>query len=203
MIIGWSLSSSGLELDVAGHGCGVAVELGRLRGVSSSVPARGSDCVSQDPSHDGVDKSGVDEGDVVEVRLVPEFEGWRLLGVYALCVCVDSSGCAVGLVVGDVFYQLEERFAHAAVGVHHEWDEFLVRSERSLLVLAVFDRLRGLDDVGFGMALALAGLGLARRVLSLADDVCDRGVEQEGCIYFVPSKVYYFCLLYTSPSPRD
>ena len=106
MIIGWSLSSSGLELDVAGHGCGVAVELGRLRGVSSSVPARGSDCVSQDPSHDGVDKSGVDKGDVVEVRLVPEFEGWRLLGVYALCVCVDSSGCAVGLVVGDFFYQL-------------------------------------------------------------------------------------------------
>jgi hypothetical protein len=31
------------------------------------------------------------------------------------------------------------------------------------------------------VALALAGLGLARRVLSLADDVCDRGVEQEGC----------------------
>ena len=90
------LSSSGLELDVAGHGCGVAVELGRLRGVSSSVPARGGDCVSQDPSHDGVDKSGVDKGDVVEVRLVPEFEGWRLLGVHALCVCVDSSGCAVG-----------------------------------------------------------------------------------------------------------
>jgi hypothetical protein len=27
----------------------------------------------------------------VEVRLVPEFEGWRLLGVHALCVCVDSS----------------------------------------------------------------------------------------------------------------
>jgi hypothetical protein len=26
--------------------------------------------------------------------------------VYALCVCVDSSGCAVGLVVGDFFYQL-------------------------------------------------------------------------------------------------
>ena len=45
----------------------------------------------------------VDEGDVVEVRLVPEFEGWRLLGVYALCVCVDSSGCAVGLMVGDGF----------------------------------------------------------------------------------------------------
>ena len=39
--------------------------------MSSSVPARGCDCVSQD----GVDKSGVDEGDVVEVRLVPEFEG--------------------------------------------------------------------------------------------------------------------------------
>ncbi len=84
MVIGWSLSSSGLELDVADHGCGVAVELGRVRGVSSSVPARGSDCVSQDPSHDGVDKSGVDKGDVVEVRLVPEFEGWRLLGVHAL-----------------------------------------------------------------------------------------------------------------------
>ena len=45
----------------------------------------------------------------------------------------------------------------------------------------VFDRLRGLDDVGFRVALALAGLGLARRVLGLADDVCDRGVEQEGC----------------------
>ena len=67
-----------------------------------------------------------------------------------------------------------------------------MRSERSLLVLAIFDRLRGLDDVDFGVALALAGLRLARRVLSLADDVCDRGVEQEGCIYFVPSKVYYF-----------
>ena len=52
--------------------------------------------MSQDPSHDGVDESGVDKGDVVEVRLVPEFEGWRLLGVHALCVCVDSSGCAVG-----------------------------------------------------------------------------------------------------------
>ena len=62
--------------------------------------------MSQDPSHDGADKGDVDEGDVVEVRLVPEFEGWRLLGVYALCVCVDSSGCAVGLVVGDFFYQL-------------------------------------------------------------------------------------------------
>ena len=37
------------------------------------------------------------------------------------------------------------------------------------------------DDVDFGVTLALAGLGLARRVLSLADDVCDRGVEQEGC----------------------
>ena len=67
--------------------------------------------------HDGADEGDVDEGDVVEVRLVPEFEGWRLLGVHALCVCVDSSGCAVGLVVGDVFYQLEERFTHATVGV--------------------------------------------------------------------------------------
>ena len=70
-----------------------------------------------------------------------------------------------------------------------------MRSERGLLVLAIFDRLRGLDDVDFGVfgvALALTGLGMARRVLSLADDVCDRGVEQEGCIYFVPSKVYYF-----------
>ena len=69
----------------------------------SSVPARRCDRVSQDPSHDGADKRGVDEGDAVEVRLVPEFEGWRLLGVYALCVCVDSSGCAVGLMVGDGF----------------------------------------------------------------------------------------------------
>ena len=67
-----------------------------------------------------------------------------------------------------------------------------MRSERGLLVLAIFERLRGLDGIGFGGALALAGLRLARRVLSLADDVCDRGVEQEGCIYFVPSKVYYF-----------
>jgi hypothetical protein len=33
------------------------------------VPARGCDCVSQDPSHDGADKGDVDEGDVVEVRL--------------------------------------------------------------------------------------------------------------------------------------
>jgi hypothetical protein len=65
--------------------------------------ARRCDRVSQDPSHDGADKGDVDEGDVVEVRLVPEFEGWRLLGVYALCVCVGSSGCAVGLMVGDGF----------------------------------------------------------------------------------------------------
>lgn len=56
-----------------------------------------------------------------------------------------------------------------------------MRSGRGLLVLTIFARLRCLDRVGFGMALALAGLGLARRVLSLVDDVCDRGVEQEGC----------------------
>ena len=37
--------------------------------------------------HDGADDGDVDEGHVVEVRLVPEFEGWRLLGVHALCVC--------------------------------------------------------------------------------------------------------------------
>jgi hypothetical protein len=42
--------------------------------------------VSQDPSHDGVDKSGVDEGDVVEVRLVPEFEGGGS-SVCTPCVC--------------------------------------------------------------------------------------------------------------------
>ena len=102
VIIDSNLSSSGSEL-VAGHGCGVAVELGRLRGLSSSVPARGCDCVSQDPMHDGADDGDVDEGHVVEVRLVPELEGWRLLGVYALCVCVDSSGCAVSLMVGGVF----------------------------------------------------------------------------------------------------
>ena len=52
--------------------------------------------------HDGADDGDVDEGHVVEVRLVPELEGWRLLGVYALCVCVDSSGCAVSLMVGGV-----------------------------------------------------------------------------------------------------
>ena len=40
----------------------------------SSVPARRCDRVSQDPSHDGADKGDVDEGDVVEVRLVPECE---------------------------------------------------------------------------------------------------------------------------------
>ena len=50
--------------------------------------------MSQDPSHDGVDKSGVDKGDVVEVRLVPEFEGWRLLGVHALCCLLYTSDAA-------------------------------------------------------------------------------------------------------------
>lgn len=34
----------------------------------------------------GADKRGVDEGDAVEVRFVPEFEGRGLLGVHALCV---------------------------------------------------------------------------------------------------------------------
>ena len=42
--------------------------------------------MSQDPLHDGANKGDVDEGDVVEVRFVPEFEGRGLLGVHALCV---------------------------------------------------------------------------------------------------------------------
>ena len=54
--------------------------------------------MSQDPLHDGANKGDVDEGDVVEVRFVPEFEGRGLLGVHALCVVVvDGSryvGCA-------------------------------------------------------------------------------------------------------------
>ena len=58
--------------------------------------------------------------------------------------------------------------SHAVAGVHHEWDELLVRSGRGLLVLTIFARLRCLDRVGFGMALALAGLRLLCRALSLA-----------------------------------
>ena len=43
-----------------------------------------------------------------------------------------------------------------------------MRSGRGLLVLTIFARLRCLDRVGFGMALALAGLRLLCRALSLA-----------------------------------
>ena len=41
--------------------------------MSSSVPARGSDCVSQDPSHDGVDEGAVDEGDVANERIIDTY----------------------------------------------------------------------------------------------------------------------------------
>jgi hypothetical protein len=73
----------------------------------------------------------------------------------------------VGLMVGDVFYQLEERFTHATVGVHHEWNEFLVRSERGLLVLAIFDRLRGLDGLALGWLLPWRAWGWLAGSLAL------------------------------------
>ena len=90
----------------------------------------------------------------------------------------------MGGVCGDVFEEVEERFAHPSVRVHHERDEFLMH--RRCLVLVVLLSLAFHDGIAVGSRVALAGSWLARvvdcRVHDVGDgDVCedrDAGVSQ-------------------------
>ena len=88
-------------------------------------------------------------------------------------------------VCGDVFEEVEERFAHPSVRVHHERDEFLMHRRRRL-VLVVLVSLAFHDGVAVGGRGALAGSWLARVVGCRVHDVgdgdvcedCDAGVSQ-------------------------
>jgi hypothetical protein len=48
---------------------------------------------------------------------------------------LDVARGSVGGVTGNVFEEVEERFAHPSVCVHHERDEFLVHCARRGLIL--------------------------------------------------------------------
>ena len=93
---------------------------------------------SGNPSHERCDESDVYEGEVAQVDMVPELVGWfdgainglrSLVGwfdgaINGLRSLVDDvARGSVGGVTGNVFEEVEERFAHPSVCVHHERDE--------------------------------------------------------------------------------
>ena len=79
------------------------------------------------PLHERCDESDVYKGEVAQVDVVPELVGWFDGVIDGLCSLVDVARGSVGGVAGDVFEEVEERFAHPSVCVHHERDEFLVQ----------------------------------------------------------------------------
>ena len=82
---------------------------------------------SGDPLHERDDKSDVYEGEVAMVDSVSELVR-RVDGVVdGLRSLVDVARGSVGGVCSNVFEEVEERFAHPSVCVHHERDEFLVQ----------------------------------------------------------------------------
>ena len=60
---------------------------------------------------------------------------------------LDVARGSVGGVTGNVFEEVEERFAHPSVCVHHERDEFLVHCARRGLVLTVLSTIALCDGV--------------------------------------------------------
>ena len=98
---------------------------------------------------------------------------------------VDVARGSAGGVFGNVFEEVEERFAHPSARVHHERDEFLVH-RRGRRVLVVLVSLAFHDGVAVGGRVALAGSWLARVVGCRVHDVgdgdvcedCDAGVSQ-------------------------
>jgi len=102
--------------------------------LTSAVLAVVGDGRSGDPLHERGDKRDVYEGEVAKVDFVSELVR-RVDGVVdGLRSLVDVARGSVGGVCGDVFEEVEERFAHPSVRVHHERDEFLMhRRSRSLV----------------------------------------------------------------------
>ena len=63
------------------------------------------------------------KGEVAQMSMVPDLVG-RFDGVIdGLRSLVDVARGSVGGVTGNVFEEVEERFAHPSVCVHHERDE--------------------------------------------------------------------------------
>ena len=76
------------------------------------------------------------------MSMVPDLVG-RFDGVIdGLRSLVDVARGSVGGVTGNVFEEVEERFAHPSVCVHHERYEFLVHCGRRVLNLRFFSALR-------------------------------------------------------------
>ena len=118
---------------------------------------------SGNPLHERCDKSDVYEGEVAQVDMVPELVG-RFDGVIdGLRSLVDVARGSVGGVTGNVFEEVEERFAHPSVCVHHERDEFLVHCARRGLVLTVLSTIALCDGVGSRRRLTLTGLNTLKR----------------------------------------
>ena len=86
----------------------------------------------------------------------------------------------------NVFEEVEERFAHPSVRVHHERDELLMHRRSHSFVLVVLIGLANPEWVTVGDRVSLAGLRLACVVGCVAHDVgdgdvcedCDAGVSQ-------------------------
>ena len=119
---------------------------------------------SGDPLHERDDKRDVYEGEVSEVDTVSELVR-RVDGVVdGLRPLVDVARGSAGGECGDVFEEVEERFAHPSVRVHHERDEFLMHRRGRRLVLVVLVSLASHDGVAVGGRVALAGWWLAHVV---------------------------------------
>ena len=105
---------------------------------------------SGDPLHERDDKRDVYEGEVSEVDTVSELVR-RVDGVVdGLRPLVDVARGSAGGECGDVFEEVEERFAHPSVRVHHERDEFLMHRCGRRLVLVVLVSLASHDGVAVG-----------------------------------------------------
>ena len=90
---------------------------------------------SGDPLHERDDKRDVYEGEVSEVDTVSELVR-RVDGVVnGLRPLVDVARGSAGGECGDVFEEVEERFAHPSVRVHHERDEFICTAVAAALYL--------------------------------------------------------------------
>ena len=70
---------------------------------------------SGDPLHERCDESDVYEGEIAQVDVVPELVGWFDGVIDGLCSLVDVARGSVGGVAGNVFEEVEERFAHPSV----------------------------------------------------------------------------------------
>ena len=147
---------------------------------TSAVLAVVGDGRSGDPLHERGDKRDMYEGEVAEVGLVSELVR-RVDGVVdGLRSLVDVARGSEGGVRGNVFEEVEERFAHPSVRVHHERDEFLVHRRSSDLVLVVLISLAIFDWVTVRDRVTLAGLRLTCVVGCVVHDVGDGDVREDG-----------------------